>query len=325
MVCLLGQVTTEEIISRLMAVLGARKSICIASDGDMKDLLRSRFSGVIFGETQFTQRPIPSEKEEAMRKSTKFVALDIHKDSITVALAGEGRKGPDLYGTIPSTGAALSKLAGQLASGGTSLRFCYEAGPCGYGVYRQLTALGHACTVVAPSLIPRQPGDRIKTDRRDALSLAALRGVDTFTAVTTLAELGDLTRFDSPRQLMAFVGLVPSEHSSGSRQKRGAITKAGNAHVRRVLVEAAWCYRFPARKTAALQRRAEQTAPAIQAIAWKAQKRLCGRYQRLSGRGMPKNKVCTAIARELLGFIWAIAWEQKRPGSLVARRPRVAA
>ena len=115
--------------------------------------------------------------------------------------------------------------------------------------------------------------------------MRALRGVDTLTAVTTLAELGDLTRFDSPRQLMAFVGLVPSENSSGSRQKRGAITKAGNAHVRRVLVEAAWCYRFPARKTAALQRRAEQTAPAIQAI----------------------------------------AWEQKRPGSLVARRLRVAA
>ena len=379
-----------------------------------------------------------------MRKSTKFVALDIHKDSITVALAGEGLQGPKLYGTIPSTGAALSKLAGQLARGGTSLRFCYEAGPCGYGVYRQLTALGHACTVVAPSLIPRRPGDRIKTDRRDAVSLVrlfqhgeltpvwvpdeaqeamrdlercredfkhaerrvrqrlnsflqrhgriysgrsrwtqahfrwletqrfdhpaqqivfqeyvdavqeaqgrirgldqalqqalegwslegetramrALRGVDTLTAVTTLAELGDLTRFDSPRQLMAFVGLVPSEHSSGSRQKRGAITKAGNAHVRRVLVEAAWCYRFPARKTAALQRRAEQTAPPIQAIAWKAQKRLCGRYRRLSGRGMPKNKVCCAIARELLGFIWAIAWEQKRPGRLVARRPRIAA
>ena len=109
-----------------------------------------------------------------MRKSTKFVALDIHKDSITVALSGEGPQGPKLYGTIPSTGAALSKLAAKLAGPGTSLQFCYEAGPCGYGVYRQLRALGHACTVVAPSLIPRRPGDRIKTDRRDALSLARL-------------------------------------------------------------------------------------------------------------------------------------------------------
>lgn len=332
----------------------------------------------------------------------------------------------------------MGKLCNNLAGPETSLRFCYEAGPCGYGVHRQLGALGHECVVVAPSLIPRRPGDHIKTDRRDAFSLArlfkngeltpvwvpdeaqeamrdlercredfkraegrvrqrltsfllrhgrhyggrsrwsqahfrwletqrfdhpaqqivfqeyvdavqeaqgrikgldqallhtleqwsreeetrglmALRGVNTLTAITTLAELGDLTRFDSPRQLMAFVGLVPSEHSSGSRQQRGAITKAGNAHVRRVLVESAWCYRFPARKTAVLQRRAEKTTPAIQAIAWKAQKRLCGRYRRLSARGMPKNKVCTAIARELLGFIWAIAWEHKHPGSMVRK------
>ena len=105
-----------------------------------------------------------------MRKSTKVVALDIHKDSITVALAGRDREGPKLYGTIPSTGEALSKLVGKLAAPETQLRFCYEAGPCGYGVYRQLKALGHDCTVVAPSLIPRKPGDRIKTDRRDALA-----------------------------------------------------------------------------------------------------------------------------------------------------------
>ena len=373
-----------------------------------------------------------------MGKTTKYVALDIHKDSITVAVACEGQKTPRHYGAIPSTGEALAKLCGKLAGRTTSLRFCYEAGPCGYGVYRQLRGLGYECSVVAPSLIPRRPGDHIKTDRRDALSLSrlfkngeltpvwvpdeaqeamrdlercredfkhaerrvrqrltsfllrhgrhyggrsrwsqahfrwletqrfahpaqqivfqeyvdavqeaqerikgldqalqhtletwpredetrglmALRGVNTLTAITTLAELGDLTRFDSPRQLMAFVGLVPSEHSSGSRQQRGAITKAGNAHVRRVLVEAAWCYRFPARKTAILQRRAEKTAPAIQAIAWKAQKRLCGRYSRLSARGMPKNKVCTAIARELLGFMWAIAWEHKHPGIIVRK------
>ena len=373
-----------------------------------------------------------------MGKSTKYVALDIHKDSITVAVLGAGQKTPRHYGSIPSTGEALSKLCEELGGPETSLRFCYEAGPCGYGQYRQLRGMGHECVVVAPSLIPRRPGDHIKTDRRDALSLSrlfkngeltpvwvpdeaqeamrdlercredfkhaerrvrqrltsflmrhgrhyggrsrwsqahfrwletqrfsqpaqqivfqeyvdavqeaqarikgldqallhaledwsredetrglmALRGVNTLTAITTLAELGDLTRFDSPRQLMAFVGLVPSEHSSGSRRQRGAITKAGNAHVRRVLVEAAWCYRFPARKTAILQRRAEKTAPAIQAIAWKAQKRLCGRYSRLSARGMPKNKVCTAIARELLGFMWAIAWEHQHPGSMIRK------
>ena len=371
-----------------------------------------------------------------MRKSTKIVAMDIHTDSIVVAVAEPGRKVPRLFGTIASTSEAVAKLAEQLGGPSTRLRFCYEAGPCGYGVYRQLTALGHECTVVAPSLIPRRSGDRIKTDRRDAVTLAslhrsgeltgvwvpdeeqeamrdlercredmkhaerrlrqrlgafllrhgriyaggtrwtqahfgwletqrfdhpaqqivfqeyvdtvkqaqdrvqglekamhealagwslepetrglmALRGVADITAFTIMAELGDITRFDQPRQLMAFVGLVPSEHSTGKRPRRGSITKAGNAHVRRVLAEAAWCYRFPARKTAVLQRRAEKTSPGVQAIAWKAQKRLCGRYHRLSARGMPKNKVCTAIARELLGFIWAIAWELKRPGSMV--------
>lgn len=372
-----------------------------------------------------------------MRKSTRFVAMDIHKDTITVAIAEDG-KAPALYGTIDSTGSAVAKLAGKLSGSESALRFCYEAGPCGYGVYRQLRTLGHACAVVAPSLIPRRPGDRIKTDRRDALSLArlhqhgeltsvwvpdeeqeairdleraredfkhaerrvrqrlagfllrhgrvytggrrwtqahyrwmetqrfahpaqqivfqeyvdevrhaqgrikalekeleralsdwtfsgqardlmALRGVDTLTAITILAELGDITRFDTPRQLMAYVGLVPSEHSSGQRRQRGAITKAGNAHVRRVLVESAWCYRFPARKTRHLQRRAEKTPQAVQDIAWKAQKRLCGRYRRLSARGMPKGKVCTAIARELLGFMWAIAWEHRHPGSMISK------
>jgi transposase len=127
--------------------------------------------------------------------------------------------------------------------------------------------------------------------------------------MTIMAELGDITRFDSPRQLMAYLGLVPSEHSSGKSTRRGGITKTGNGHVRRVLIESAWCYRFPARKTAHLQRRAELTSTAVQDIAWKAQKRLCGRYQHLMGRGLLKVKVCTAIARELTGFIWAIACE----------------
>jgi transposase len=139
--------------------------------------------------------------------------------------------------------------------------------------------------------------------------LMALRGCRLITAMTIMAELGDITRFDSPRQLMSYLGLVPSESSSGPKTRRGGITKTGNGHVRRVLVEAAWCYRFPARKTAQIQRRAEHASDEVQAIAWKAQKRLCGRYQALSKRGLLSQKTCTAIARELAGFIWAIACE----------------
>jgi len=363
-----------------------------------------------------------------MRKSTKIVALDQHMDSLTVATAGPGRQAPQFHGDIGSTREAVTKLVRRLDDGKTRLRFCYEAGPCGYGLYRQLTAMGHECAVVAPSLIPRRPGERIKTDRRDAVSLArlhrsgdlvavwvpgeeqeairdlvrcrmdfkhaerrmrqrlnafllrhgrmymgsirwtqvhfrwlekqcfghvaqqivfeqyvdavrrggelvkaleedmvdalegwslapvvnalmALRGVKLVVAMTVMSELGDLTRFDSPTQLMAYVGLVPSEHSSGGSRRQGSITKTGNGHVRRVLTQAAWCYRFQARKTAHLQRRAEQTSQPVQDIAWKAQKRLCGRYRHLTARGKPAGKVITAISRELLGFIWAIAGE----------------
>jgi transposase len=139
--------------------------------------------------------------------------------------------------------------------------------------------------------------------------LMALRGCRLITAMTIMAELGDISRFDSPRQLMSYLGLVPSESSSGPKTRRGGITKTGNGHVRRLLIEAAWCYRFPARKTAAIQRRAEQTTDEVQAIAWKAQKRLCGRYQTLNKRGLLPQKTCVAVARELTGFIWAIACE----------------
>ncbi len=118
-----------------------------------------------------------------------------------------------------------------------------------------------------------------------------------------------MTRFDSPSKLMSYLGLVPNESSSGTKTRRGGITKTGNGHVRRVLVEAAWCYRFPACKTAALQRRAEQTSDEVQAIAWQAQKRLCGRYRALNQRGLQPQKTVTAITRELVGFIWAIARE----------------
>ena len=358
-----------------------------------------------------------------------YLGLDVHKDTIAVSIASNDGSPVCYYGTIPHTYEAVKKLIGKLSPHGEVLSCCYEAGPCGYGLYRQLTVMGHECIVVAPSLIPTKAGDRVKTDRRDSESLArlhraheltavwvpdqeqeamrdlsraredmkhlerqsrqrlsafllrhnknydagktkwtqayfrwlealkfdqpiqqivfqeyvdsvnqqqsrvkslekemekalsgwclapvvealmALRGCQLITAMTIMAELGDITRFDSPRQLMAYLGLVPSEYSSGKSTRRGGITKTGNGHVRRVLVESAWCYRFPARKTAHLQRRAEQTSEAVQAIAWKAQKRLCGRYQHLIDRGLLKVKVCTAIARELTGFIWAIACE----------------
>jgi transposase len=140
-------------------------------------------------------------------------------------------------------------------------------------------------------------------------ALMALRGIKLISAMTIMAELGDITRFDSPRQLMSFLGVVPSEHSSGPRTLRGGITKTGNSHVRRILIESGWSYRFPARKTAHLQRTAEKCSDEVQAIAWKAQKRLCGRYDHLINRGKLKVQVCTAVARELVGFIWAIACE----------------
>jgi len=353
--------------------------------------------------------------------------MDVHKETIAVAIAGE-EGGPRYYGDIMNTPEALAKLIKKVAGKKEQTAFCYEAGPCGYGVYRQITGLGYRCDVVAPSLIPKKAGDRVKTDRRDAVmltrlyrageltsvwvpgleqeairdltraredikgmerharqrlngfllrhgkryhgkskwtpgyfrwlatvsfessvqqivfqeyvdmvkqlqkrvasieeemrkaltgwslrvvveALMALRGVNLVTAMTVVAEIGDMSRFESPRQLMAHLGLVPSEHSSGSRQKRGGITKTGNGHVRRVLTEASWSYRLPARKTAHLQRKAEKTTEAVQAIAWKAQKRLCKRYWYLIHKGKLTVQTCTAIARELVGFIWAIACE----------------
>lgn len=357
-----------------------------------------------------------------------YVGLDVHKDSIAVAVARGGREEPVYHGEIANSSAAVSKLLKRLSPDGEVLSFCYEAGPCGYVLHRQLTALGHECDVVAPSLIPRKAGERMKTDRRDALMLArlhrageltavwvpdeeqeairdlsraredmkslelkarqrlgafllrhgkvyegksrwtkahwrwleqvrfaqpvqqlvlqeyidsvksaqrrvaeldaqmrealkgwslgpvaealmALRGVGLVTAVTTLAELGDITRFGSPRELMGYLGLVPSEHSSGNTRRQGGITRTGNGHVRRVLVESAWNYRFPARKTRDIEKRAEKTSEQVQAIAWQAQKRLCGRYRTLMHSGKQNKLVITAVARELVGFIWAIACE----------------
>jgi transposase len=365
-----------------------------------------------------------------MNELISFVGLDVHKDTIAVAVAqGGDRSEVREYGQIANRPNALKRLSDKLARQGASLRFCYEAGPCGYGIQRQLTALGHDCVVVAPSLIPRRPGDRIKTDRRDAIKLAklhrageltavwvpgaaheamrdlvrtrqaaaralrrarqqlsgfllrhgrcygartwtqahrrwlaglsfeqathhvvledliaaveaakerrerltneietrledwslapvvralqSLRGMAMVNAATLVAELGDITRFASPSQLMAYLGLVPSERSSGETRRQGGITKAGNSMARRVLIEAAWTYRFPARISPQQLARQEGLPGPIRQTAWKAQLRLCQRFRRLARSGKPAGVVTTAIARELAGFVWAIAQHTK--------------
>jgi transposase len=355
-----------------------------------------------------------------------YVGLDVHKEGIVVAVAEEGIRGEVReYGRIGNTAGALDRVARKLGGEGVKLRFAYEAGPCGYGIQRHLSGRGHECVVVAPSLIPKRAGDRVKTDRRDAASLArlhrageltavwvpdpgheamrdlvrarldavyalrrarqqlsgfllrhgchygrpawtklhrrwlaglkfeqavhhlvledyvqaieaaqarrdrltaqiaallpdwtlapvvaalqAMRGMALVNAATLIAELGDLSRFANPRQLMAYLGLVPSEHSSGASVRRGGLTKAGNSAARRLLIEAAWCYRFPARVSRELLLRQEEQPKPIREIAWKAQVRLCARYRRLARTGKPATVVTAAIARELAGFVWAIA------------------
>lgn len=360
---------------------------------------------------------------------TSFAGLDVHKDSIAIAAAETGRDAPRFIGTVGPDLAQLLKALSRIGKPETLL-VVYEAGPSGYGLARQLRARGYACEVIAPAKIARRPGERIKTDRRDALMLArlaragelvsvvvpderdeamrdlsraredavrarlkarqqlkalllrhgkryggksswtaaherylatvsfahpaqdigfaeyrtavregqerverltealggqleswrmrsvvealmSLRGIDRVAAVTLVAEIGDLTRFVRPRELMSFLGLVPSEHSSGSTRRQGAITKTGNGHARRVLVEAAWNYRFPARMSRVLEVRSQTQPRLVREIAWRAQLRLCARYRRLMTRQLPKNKVCVAIARELTGFVWDIARQVK--------------
>jgi transposase len=363
------------------------------------------------------------------KATTLFVGLDVHKDSISVAHAGAHSIAPPHFvGAIGTRRADIDKLVRRLQSKAAQLVFAYEAGPCGYVLHRYLTCKGLDCQVVAPSLIPKRPGDRVKNDRRDALELArllrsgdltpvyvpsvedeairdlcrardaarvtlkaaklrlksfllrlglnyvgradwndahkrylakvvcptpaqqivfqesiravdeqverlgriehellefaptwrlwpvvealqALRGVQWIVALTVVAELGDLTRFDNPRQLAAFVGLIPSEHSSGEKRRQGGITKAGNARARRVLVEGAWAYRYPAKISPHIQKRIEALPKVVQDIGWKAQVRLCKRFRRLKARSKHANVVVTAIARELLAFMWAIAKE----------------
>jgi len=363
-----------------------------------------------------------------MAQSTSlFVGLDVHKDSIAVAHAlGGGTEPPVYVGAIGTRQADMDRLIQRLHSKASTLIFAYEAGPCGYGLYRSLTGKGLTCQVVAPSLIPKKPGDKVKTDRRDAVELArllrsgdltavhvpsvedeairdlcrardaarvtgkdaklrlkafllrlglhyvgratwndahrrylakvvcptptqqvvfqesvravdeqvdrrqrldaellerapawrlapvvdalqALRGVQFLVAITVVAELGDLTRFDNPRQLAAFVGLIPSEYSSGGARRQGGITKAGNSRARRALIEAAWAYRHPAKVSLHIQQRIDQLPKPLQDLGWKAQVRLCKRFRRLVARGKHPNIAVTAVARELIAFMWAIA------------------
>jgi transposase len=362
-----------------------------------------------------------------MREKLRFLGLDVHAETIAVAVAepdGEMRR----LGTIANREDSIRKLIRKLGPP-EQLRACYEAGPTGFVLYWQLTQLGVECAVVAPSLVPKKPGDRVKTDRRDALKLArshrsgdltavwvpdedsealrdlvrqreaakqdqlrarhrltkfllrtgqrpplglkawterylrwlaqvrytqpaqeatrldcmnevehmsarvkrleeailevvklapqpmqelirglqALRGVAHISAVTIASELGNISsRFESARKLMGYCGVFPSEDSSGKRIRRGGITKAGNAHLRRIVVESAWCYRHLPRVGEKLRKRHQGVPAEITEIAWKAQHRLHKRYMTLMARGKEQRKTMTAIARELLGFIWAI-------------------
>ncbi len=355
-----------------------------------------------------------------------YVGMDVHKKAINVAVLFPGTTRPAEW-SLANEPKALKRLARRLEREAPGeVRCCYEAGPCGYAVQRQIhTDSSITCEVVAPSLIPMKPGERIKTDRRDAKKLAELlrmgmltevqaptsqdesvrdlcrcredakedlmrarhrlaklllrrglvfnggknwsgkhkqwlkslefehaadrvvfddycqaielveerlrrldhemaaaatkepyarpvawlrcfRGIDTITALTIVAELHDFSRFDSPRALMSYLGLVPREHSSGDRTRRGSITKTGNGHVRRILVEAAWHYRHKPAVGVGLRARRKGQPISVIAIADRAQLRLHKRYWRLTeGRGMLKTKAVTAIARELAGFIWA--------------------
>ena len=361
--------------------------------------------------------------------SEAFVAFDVAKTKHSVAIADGGRGGEVRFlGEILSSSAAVERLIRKLAGRYGKLHICYEAGPTGYGLYRQIQSLGHGCLVVAPALIPKRPGERVKTNRRDAVTLArlhrageltgvwvpdatheavrdlvrareaavddrrrkrqqllsfllrhgrvysgsghwtlahrhwlaqqkfehpaqqivfqeaidaiadadqrlrrleqqlavvvpswsmapvveasqAMRGASFIVAVTFAAEIGDARRFDNPRQLMSFLGLVPAESSTGETVRRKGLTLAGNRRARRVLVEAAWTYRYPARVSETLRARLDGLPKAVRDIAWKAQLRLCARYRRLSAAGKKLPVVVAAIAREMAAFLWAIGRE----------------
>jgi transposase len=272
---------------------------------------------------------------------TSYVGLDIHKDSIAIAIAKAGRDAPQFIGTTVAQLAQVRKVLTRQRCTPDKTLVVYEAGPCGYGWARYLNTNGWRCEVISPAHVVRSAaGKAIKTDRRDALLLAresragnltpiavpderdeairdlsraredaiAARGFDFIAAVTIIAELGDLNRFSHPRALMSYLGLVPSEHSSGNSRRQGAITRTGNRHARRILVESAWTYRYGAHVGREHQIRQQGQPKAIRDIAWKAQLRLTHRYRKLSlGRKMKATKVCVAVARELCGFIWDLA------------------
>jgi transposase len=358
-----------------------------------------------------------------MAKSTTIIAFDQHAATTVAAVVLPGHRTPALH-TLSSDSPTISRFVDRLRRQGP-VTCCYEAGPCGFELQRTLTGDGVRCEVIAPALIPRRPGDRVKTDRRDAGQLAILyragaltaihipteqeeaardllrcrediradllrarhrlskfllrhgrrftatkkawtkrhaawlqaqrwplpaldqthrayvravdeavgrlqavdtelrdlltieplrcrvqrlrcfRGIDDLTALTIAAELGDARRFPTAPSTMGFVGLVPSEHSSGAHQARGAITKTGNAHLRRVLVESAWHYRHHPFLGRSVQLRQRGAPPAVIQQAWTAQHRLHRRYRRLAARGKPKQLIVTAVARELTGFLWA--------------------
>ncbi len=363
--------------------------------------------------------------------NTVFIGLDTAKENSDVAYTFEDRlHKPTSLGRVRTTKQSIEKLARQMQSKhpGAALMFVYEAGPCGYWIYRLLTRMGHQCYVVAPSLIPKKPGSRIKTDKRDAMMLAqllktgdidpiyvpepedecirdlsrarersmcdlkdakyqlkalllrnhikyhgtdnwgpkhlrwltelvlphpaqqivlqemiqtinermarlqrlddellyhvkqwryypvvksiqAMRGVRLVVAAGLIAELGDLSRFDHPRKLMAYVGLVPSEHSTGGNRRLGGLTKTGNNRARRLLTEGAHSYRYNANISTELQKRQESLPKEVIDMAWKAQLRLCKRYQRMMHRGKHRNLVISAIAREMIAYTWSIARE----------------
>jgi len=377
-----------------------------------------------------------------------LIGMDTHKVSTSIAYSLDDRKSePSYFGQINTTKPAFQKLVRHFQSKypKAEFHFVYEAGPCGYWVYRLLTSMGHCCHVVAPSLIPKKPGHQVKTDKRDALMLTqllkngdiepiyvpepedeairdlsraresamhdlndakyqlkafllrnniryaatanwskkhlrwltalilphpcqqivltemlqtvteriarrkrldnelahqvkkwryypvvkaiqAMRGVRLLVAVGVISELGDLTRFDHPRKLMSYVGLTPSEHSSGGRRRLGGITKCGNTRARRMLIEGAHSYRYTANITSDLQQRQEDLSKTVIDIAWKAQLRLCRRYQRLMKQNKNYNLVIAAIAREMIAYIWAISREVVlRPVDVGSRLSRVPA
>lgn len=374
-----------------------------------------------------------------------FVGMDVHQQTVALAVAAADGGEPRYLGAVPNSPQALAKRLRAIGPV-EQLRCCYEAGPTGYSTWRLLHDWGIDCTVVAPSLIPKKPGDRVKTDRRDALQLArlhrmgdltavwvptpehealrdlcrareaakrdqerarhrllkllarhaehppaavrrwtrayrawlaaltlpdarrqfvleehrqqfaemearvarlttrvkaeiqdgpfravlgalqCLKGVGPITAVSLVAELGDLTRFRRPRMLMSYSGLTPSEYSSGGRVQRGHITKCGNSHVRFVTIESAWHARWGTRPDSkALKRRRAEQPEAVVQIAEAAQRRLCQRYYQLLKRGKTSGQATTAVGRELLGFVWAIGQAMAQATSEAADVPMVEA